>query len=505
LHIPQFIVMRESVPDRVAQEFLKQFLQAFAAGEALHTAVRQAKEWLQSMERDFPCASWLPILFQNPAMASLNWQGLTGTVREEAPPHLPIAPPVVVPERRHLRLRGVVVAVLLVSSLVLGGQWLGGWQRSELWMYDQMVRLQWHTTKITTQDAIKIRVIGITPQDTQQYGQGVSQTNIISDRGLAALIAKINQYQPQVIGLDIYRDTPQPDRQGYQQLLAALQATPKAVLVCQIGEDDEAEQQAVPSIAAPRLSPPKAIGYADGLLPDPDLVVRRYALQMAARSGAACASEQSFAWQIAHQIDPTLKLNTTLAANFGGYQDDPRQFGDDQVLVNYHPSSRNMRLYSLQDILYLNAESELTQLFKDSVVLIGYNLGGTEDTHKTPIGQQNGVMIHTHVVRQLLGQTPPMRSWPQWAEMLLIMFGAMLGGGLVWWVRWSPTHPGLSARRRIGWAIAIVGAMQLVVYLALRQSFWLSALPATAAFLLTVGLLWGIEQKRRWWSKLTRP
>ena len=36
LHIPQLIVMREPVPDRVAQEFLKRFLEAFAGGESLY-------------------------------------------------------------------------------------------------------------------------------------------------------------------------------------------------------------------------------------------------------------------------------------------------------------------------------------------------------------------------------------------------------------------------------------------------------------------------------------
>jgi hypothetical protein len=34
LHIPKIIVMREPVPDLVAQEFLKNFLTAFASGKS---------------------------------------------------------------------------------------------------------------------------------------------------------------------------------------------------------------------------------------------------------------------------------------------------------------------------------------------------------------------------------------------------------------------------------------------------------------------------------------
>ncbi len=489
LHIPQFIVMREPVPDRVAQEFLKRFLQTFAAGESLPTSVRQAKEWLQSLENDFPCASWLPILFHNSAMESLNWRQIT----QPAP-----APPVELPEvlpvpglkpapRRRLRRRGIVATSLLVGGLVLGLRSIGGLQRSELWAYDQITRLQWQTAKTTPPDPLKIRLIGITSADTKKYGEGMRQENIISDRALTELIKKINRYQPKVIGLDVFRDTPQPNAAGYQQLLATLQTVPNLVVACQTGENDQAGQQAIPSIAAPKLPPTKAIGYADSLLTDPDAVTRRYVVQMEARPGAACITEQSFAWQIVQQIVPARKLQASVPADFGGYQDDPSQFGDDQLLVNYHPSSRNIRPYSLQDILYLNTDSELKQLFQDSVVLIGYNLGGNEDTHTTPIGRQNGVMIHTHVIRQLLGQTPSLRSLPQWAESGGILLGAILGGGLIWF--------GRSWRNRLALTLLLLLGMTLLAYLAMLQAVWLALLPIALASVLTIVTVTVIERQ----------
>ncbi len=76
LHIPQLIVMREPVPDIVAQEFLKYFLSSYSNGESLYVAVRQAREKLQGLEDRFPCASWLPVICQNPAEVPLAWHEL---------------------------------------------------------------------------------------------------------------------------------------------------------------------------------------------------------------------------------------------------------------------------------------------------------------------------------------------------------------------------------------------------------------------------------------------
>jgi len=78
LHIPAIIVMREPVPDLVAREFLKDFLQLFASGESLSISVRQAREKLESLEDKFPGASWLPVICQNPAEIPPTWQSLYG-------------------------------------------------------------------------------------------------------------------------------------------------------------------------------------------------------------------------------------------------------------------------------------------------------------------------------------------------------------------------------------------------------------------------------------------
>jgi len=85
LHIPQIIVMREPVPNLVAQAFLKNLLQGYARGKTLYVAVREAREKLQGLEDKFPCASWLPVICQNPAEFPQTWQELRGTVKPKLP------------------------------------------------------------------------------------------------------------------------------------------------------------------------------------------------------------------------------------------------------------------------------------------------------------------------------------------------------------------------------------------------------------------------------------
>lgn len=75
LNIPQIIVMREPIPDPIAQRFFRHFLKVFSEGESLYQALWKARGILQTegLEDEFPGATWLPIICQNPAEPSLLW------------------------------------------------------------------------------------------------------------------------------------------------------------------------------------------------------------------------------------------------------------------------------------------------------------------------------------------------------------------------------------------------------------------------------------------------
>jgi WD40 repeat protein len=79
LHIPTIVVMREPVPNCVAQAFFQQFLSAFARDRLpLYLAIQQARRKLQGLEDEFPAASWLPVICQNLAVEPPTWLQLGG-------------------------------------------------------------------------------------------------------------------------------------------------------------------------------------------------------------------------------------------------------------------------------------------------------------------------------------------------------------------------------------------------------------------------------------------
>ncbi len=76
LDIPQIIVMRELVPDAIAQKFLKAFLKAFAGGKSFYVSVREARKRLKDYDGQIPGVSWLPVICQNKAESPKTWQKL---------------------------------------------------------------------------------------------------------------------------------------------------------------------------------------------------------------------------------------------------------------------------------------------------------------------------------------------------------------------------------------------------------------------------------------------
>jgi WD40 repeat protein len=74
-HLPQMIVMREPIPDQVAQNFLRDFLTEFASNQSFYTSVLFARKRLEdAWDKKYPGVSWLPVICQNPAVNPPTWQ-----------------------------------------------------------------------------------------------------------------------------------------------------------------------------------------------------------------------------------------------------------------------------------------------------------------------------------------------------------------------------------------------------------------------------------------------
>ncbi|NET84115.1 MAG: ABC transporter substrate-binding protein [Moorea sp. SIO1F2] len=77
LQMPQAIIMKEPVPDEVAQTFLRFFLEEFSQGKSLQKAVKVAQKRLHYLEnrldRKLPYATWLPVIYQHPKAQPWRW------------------------------------------------------------------------------------------------------------------------------------------------------------------------------------------------------------------------------------------------------------------------------------------------------------------------------------------------------------------------------------------------------------------------------------------------
>jgi branched-chain amino acid transport system substrate-binding protein len=108
--IPSVIVFREPVPDEVARKFLQYFIEEFSRGTPLFLSVREARNRLQALENYLPCASWLPVVCQNPSQSELIWK------------------------KRSLRdwLRNIGIATISLASLTAVGMMWKVWNDNQI-------------------------------------------------------------------------------------------------------------------------------------------------------------------------------------------------------------------------------------------------------------------------------------------------------------------------------------------------------------------------------------
>ncbi|MFQ3615984.1 MAG: CHASE2 domain-containing protein [Cyanobacteriota bacterium] len=292
LHIPQLVVMREPVPDRVAQEFLTDFLRTFVRGESLYLSVRRAREQLQAIENEFLCATWLPVICQNPAERPPTWQALLGRSpkRVESPSSLPAAATRLHRRRLHRRevwqrrlrrgLRRVPMAIALsalAAGLVIGGRSLGWLQPVELATYDHMLRLR----PAEREPDPRLLIVTIDEQEKAQLGQQYGEYwYSLSNANLNRLIEILDQSGARLIGVDLYRDLPiEPTNAA---LARQFRQNPKVIGVCKVPVDGKGGIAPPMEIAATRL------GFSDFVEDKKESQVRQ-----ASAEGRAIATSHS--------------------------------------------------------------------------------------------------------------------------------------------------------------------------------------------------------------------
>jgi hypothetical protein len=189
LNIPQLIVMREPVPDRVAQEFLKHFLTSFSGGKSLYRSVREAREKLEGMEDEYPSASWLPVICQNPAELPPTWQELqVGTKREAV-------------AIKQWNFQAVLLTSLTMLGMLMGIRQMGWLQAWELQAYDHLMRI-----RPSEKPDPRLLIIENTAADLE--AQPEKTQGSLSNRTFSQLMEKLAPYKPAVVGVDVNRIHP---------------------------------------------------------------------------------------------------------------------------------------------------------------------------------------------------------------------------------------------------------------------------------------------------------
>ena len=486
LHIPQMIVMREPVPDRVAQEFLKYFLEAFSRNEPLYLAVREARERLQGLEGQFPCATWLPVIYQNLAETPMTWVGAratlwTGLDQSTLPP---IA---------RKRTPALLIS-LAIALLVMGVRYLGFLQPLELNAFDQLLQL-----RPDEKPDSRLLVVTITEEDVQAKSQ--PQRSSLSDQSLAKLLEKLASYQPQVIGLDIYRDY--PVEKTVPTLAAQMRQSDRLISVCKVSDLQAGRR----GIAPPPEIPVSHLGFSDFVL-DSDSVVRRQLLSMTPPPSSECSTPYAFSVQIALRYltaqgttlrflpDGSWQLGKArfqpIEAHTGGYQ------GIDawgyQILLNYRSYQSPKEIVPQVTLSQILSGEVEASAIKNRVVLIGTTAESFRDysltpykTNKGATQQIPGVILQAQMTSQLISAALAERSllwtWTLWQETIWVMGWSLTGGLLTQFIRRVPVW-GIA----VGGAIVILSGICLIVLV--QWSGWIPLIPSVLAVLGSSGAVY---------------
>jgi CHASE2 domain-containing sensor protein len=472
LQIPQTIVMKQPVPDRVAQAFLKTFLHTFASGRSLYYSVREAREKLQLLEGEFPCATWLPVICQNPAEPPALWadwyQSEVSAIVVRQPDPLPRFN---LPWRRTLSRSMMAIAAcsLLSTGLTMVVKSLGWLQPLEFMAYDHLMR----SRSIEPTDP-RLLIVTLTDEDVRVQRRQ-TQSGSISDASLEKLLNLLNRAKPSAIGLDIYRDF----KTELPALKSELANNDRLVTICKRPDVQGDTTGVAPS---PEV-PPEAVGFSD-FVRDYDGALRRHLIAMDPKSTSQCQSGNALSSmlamrylsdrQIPIQFSPKgLQIGkysiAPLEENGGGY------FAQDaqglQILLNYRRTAQGIaQTVTLQQAL----SGELpSSAIKDRIILIGSVNPSSNDFWPTPFGsgfsqQQPGIFIHAQMVSQILsavGENRPLLYPLKFPQLIILSICCGLIGGSI------------ALTKKVYYHWLLLGGTIVIIYggtwLGLTQGLWI--------------------------------
>ena len=329
--------------------------------------------------------------------------------------------------------RSIVIAMLVAMTLITGAKKLNGLQRFELFIFDSLIRL-----KADQGQDPRLIVVGITETDIQKYGHP------LSDEEVAQVLSIIQQHDPKVIGLDLYRTTEHPPG---QKLLQEQLAADNLIAITNVGTDSVNGE-----VPPPASVPWERVGFNDFSI-DPDGVVRRALLFVSAadRPFYSFALRSTLAYLPPHDTNFSYEENAALYINgqriprlyakSGGYESaDDRGF---QTLLRFRFRTSPAAMVSVEDVF--EGRFDAAQ-FEGKIVLIGTVAPSLKDEFFTPYSANReyefkmaGVVVHAQIISQLLdiieGRSAQYTFLPPRGELIWLFIWAGLTGFLAWKIR----------------------------------------------------------------------
>ena len=451
LNIPQLIVMREPVPDFVAQKFLRHFLNAFSSGKSLYLAAREAREKLEGLESNFPCASWLPVIYQNPTEKTPDWYDLAGISRPEeiiSFPENEAQKLKSAPRFPELTYPQVISVSLVVTCLVMAIRWLGFLQSAELQTYDDLMSLR----KGEDIDS-RIVVVEVTKKDTSKYAYP------LKDAVVAKLLQQILSAKPRAVGLDMHRHFPRLE--GREEFINLFNQHQNLFTVCAYDESNESDLNYAPPAEFPEHQLKSQVGFSNlptESFPNQNRTVRRHLLSYSPEKSESalahlCSTPYSLSWHLSYQFlhQEGVPVEVTknqewqfgdiifpkLPSRFGGYQN--LDGSTNQVMINYRSVRSNCsdssecsappgRKLTMEEVLSGKFDHQLT----DKIILVGYTAPVSGEDFNTPDGTKSGVWIHAHATSQILSAVldgrPLIWAFSQWGDVLWVLGWSVMAG-----------------------------------------------------------------------------
>ncbi|MDF5716215.1 MAG: CHASE2 domain-containing protein [Rhizonema sp. NSF051] len=289
--------------------------------------------------------------------------------------------------------------------------------------------MQWRPSESMEE---RILIVGINEKDINHVHKYP-----IPDKNLAALLRKLNSYQPAVIGLDIFRDL--PVEPGYRELVKSLKETKNL-----IGVEKVLPDRSDYTINPPPNLPQRQVGFADDII-DTDGKQRRsllgtsnlqnqwrlsFSLKLAE---TYLASQKKISLENVKEDLYGMRFNSTeitqIKPDGGSYgQEDA---GGTQILINFRNSSQPFHTVSLLDI---ETGKVQPNLIRNKIVLIGMTSPSIKDyVDVAAIKGENpaliyGVEVQAHVVSQIISAVLDGRSqlhvWAaQWEYLWIVAWG----------------------------------------------------------------------------------